>query len=72
MTLGVGMFIGSWLSGLVVDLYVEGAGHAWNRIWFMPALWAAAVLALFALFFRDRRTPDSVSGGAAMSGRTSL
>ena len=72
VTLGVGMFIGSWLSGLVVDLYVEGAGHAWNRIWFMPALWAAAVLALFALFFRDRRTPDSVSGGAAMSGRTSL
>ena len=31
-----------------------------------------AALALFALFFRDRRTPDSVSGCAAMSGRTSL
>ncbi len=72
VTLGVGMFIGSWLSGLVVDLYVEGAGHAWNRIWLVPALWAAAVLALFALFFRDRRTTDSVSVGAEMSGRTSL
>ena len=55
VTLGVGMFIGSWLSGLVVDLYVAGDGHAWDRIWIVPAVWAAAVLALFALFFRERR-----------------
>ena len=55
VTLGVGMFIGSWLSGLVVDMYVAGDGHAWDRIWIVPAVWAAAVLALFALFFRDRR-----------------
>ena len=56
MTLGVGMFIGSWLSGLVVDLYVEGGGHDWSGIWIVPALWAAAVLALFALAFKDRPT----------------
>ena len=55
VTLGVGMFIGSWLSGLIVDMYVAGDGHAWDRIWIVPAVWAAAVLALFALFFRDRR-----------------
>ena len=55
VTLGVGMFIGSWLSGLVVDMYVAGDGHAWDRIWIVPAVWAAAVLVLFALFFRDRR-----------------
>ncbi len=55
VTLGVGMFIGSWLSGLVVDLYVAGDGHAWDRIWIVPAVWAAAVLVLFALFFRERR-----------------
>ena len=55
VTLGVGMFIGSWLSGLVVDMYVAGDGHAWDRIWIVPAVWAAAVLALFALFFRERR-----------------
>ena len=54
VTLGVGMFIGSWLSGLVVDLYAQEAGHAWNRIWTVPALWAIAVMAVFALFFRDR------------------
>ncbi len=55
VTLGVGMFIGSWLSGLVVDMYVAGDGHAWDRIWIVPAVWAAAVMALFALFFRERR-----------------
>ena len=57
MTLGVGMFIGSLLSGFVVDLYVAGDGHAWRQIWIVPAVWAAAVLVLFALFFRDRRAP---------------
>ncbi len=54
VTLGVGMLIGSWLSGRVVDVYVQGDGHAWDRIWLVPALWAAAVLVLFAVAFRDR------------------
>ena len=54
VTLGVGMFIGSWVSGRVVDAFVlgGGAGHAWDRIWMVPAAGAAAVLVLFALFFR--------------------
>ncbi len=57
VTLGVGMFIGSWLSGKVVDLYVVAgsvAQHDWPKIWLVPALSAAAVLVLFALFFQDR------------------
>jgi hypothetical protein len=55
VTLGVGMFIGSWLSGYVVDSYSlgAGAGHAWDRIWLVPAAGAAVVLVLMALFFRD-------------------
>ncbi|MEE2964988.1 MAG: nucleoside permease [Acidobacteriota bacterium] len=60
VTLGVGMFIGSLLSGFVVDLYVAGDGHVWRQIWIVPAVWAAAVLVLFALFFRDRRAPAAV------------
>lgn len=55
VTLGVGMFIGSLLSGYVVDLHVAGDAHAWRQIWIVPAVWAAAVLGLFAVFFRDRR-----------------
>ncbi|MDA1093995.1 MAG: nucleoside permease [Acidobacteria bacterium] len=60
VTLGVGMFIGSLLSGYVVDLYVAGDAHAWRQIWIVPAVWAAAVLGLFAVFFRDRRRAASV------------
>ena len=57
VTLGVGMFIGSWLSGRVVDLYAEGGvplAHDWTRIWLVPAVWAGLVLILFAVFFNHR------------------
>ncbi len=54
VTLGVGMLIGSWVSGRVVDAFRVGAdNHAWNQIWLVPAAGAAAVLVLFALFFRS-------------------
>jgi len=48
VTLGVGMFIGSWLSGTVVDAFQ----HQWDRIWLVPSAGAAAVLLMFAVFFR--------------------
>ena len=51
VTLGAGMFIGSWVSGRIVDAFATPAGHAWDRIWLVPAAGAAAVLLLFALFF---------------------
>ena len=53
VTLGIGMFIGAWASGTVVDMYTKGpAAHDWTSIWLVPAAGAAAVLVLFALFFR--------------------
>jgi nucleoside transporter len=54
VTLGLGMFIGSWVSGRIVDRFAlaEG-GHTWMRIWLVPAAMAGAVLVLFALFFRS-------------------
>ena len=56
VTLGIGMFVGSYLSGWVVDQYTyaqEGAQlHSWRPIWLIPAGFAAGVLVLFALFFR--------------------
>ncbi len=56
VTLGVGMFIGSWASGRVVDAFRLGDGHDWHRIWLVPAGGAALVLVLFALFFRSDDT----------------
>lgn len=57
VTYGVGMLIGSWLSGKVVDIYAvsltgSAVGHDWNRIWLVPAAGAGIVLVLFAVFFR--------------------
>jgi nucleoside transporter len=54
VTLGVGMLIGSWLSGTVVDYFATStAGHMWDRIWLVPAAGAGAVLLLFAFCFRS-------------------
>ena len=52
MTSGIGYFIGSFVSGRVVEAYASGAGHAWAQIWMVPAIMAAGVLLLFALLFR--------------------
>jgi nucleoside transporter len=62
VTLGVGLFIGSWVSGKVVDAYaVTGANgvatHDWRSIWMVPAAGAAVILVIFALLFR----PASIS-----------
>jgi len=56
VTLGVGMFIGSYLSGLVANAYrVEGAiPHDWTKLWLVPAAMAGAVLLLFAAAFNER------------------
>ena len=52
VTLGVGMFIGSWASGRVVDAYAAAGGHDWTPIWVIPAGGAFVVLLLFAALFR--------------------
>jgi len=54
-TYGVGMFIGTLISGKVVDKYVIAEGHNWKGIWFVPAYIALAVLLYFILFFKEKR-----------------
>ena len=63
VTLGVGMFIGSYLSGRVVDMYrVEGAvPHDWPSIWMVPAVAAVVVLVLFIAFFRPQAARATVT-----------
>ncbi len=58
-TMGVGLFIGAWLSGLVVEHYtLAGGGHDWQAIWLVPAVGATGVLILFAVLFRPRAGSD--------------
>jgi nucleoside transporter len=58
VTYGVGMFVGSYLAGWVVDQYTytqDGAVlHTWQPIWIIPAVFSTVVLALFAVFFNYR------------------
>ena len=66
VTLGVGLFIGSWVSGKVVDAYaMTGANgivtHDWRSIWMVPAVGAAVILVIFALLFRPSSTPRSAA-----------
>ena len=57
VTYGVGMLIGSWVSGPVVDRYArqaDGGGlvsHDWTAIWLWPASMAFVIILLFAFFF---------------------
>jgi nucleoside transporter len=59
-TYGLGMFIGTWVSGLVANEYKTGELHDWKSIWLVPAIIAAAVLIYFILFFKEKRTGKTV------------
>jgi nucleoside transporter len=54
-TYGIGMGIGSWLAGLVADMYTVNGVKDWTSIWMVPAGIAAVVLVLFVLFFKDNK-----------------
>ncbi|WP_293714333.1 nucleoside permease [Stenotrophomonas sp. UBA7606] len=53
-TYGVGMLIGTFLSGAVVEHFTTAAGPDWRQIWLFPAGVALIVLVAFLLLFRDR------------------
>ncbi|UOQ68664.1 nucleoside permease [Hymenobacter volaticus] len=57
-TYGVGMLLGSLLSGQIVDAHkTSDTLHDWQTIWLIPAAIAAGVLVVFLLLFRDKNAP---------------
>ena len=54
-TYGLGMFIGTWFSGFVVDHYKLGTGHNWTGVWMVPAFIAVGVFLYFVLLFKEKR-----------------
>ena len=62
-TYGIGMGIGSILSGKVLDKYstIEGTvtKHDWTSVWMVPAGIAAVVLVLFIIFFKDNKVVNN-------------
>src|SRR6202045_897209 len=64
ITYGIGMFLGAYLSGWVVDLYANTSGggalaHNWRSIWMVPAIGSAIVLFIFLIGFRDEERAPS-------------
>ncbi len=53
-TYGVGMFVGTWLSGYVVNHYTIDNVYHWKGIWLVPAFIAFAVMLLFAFVFKTK------------------
>jgi nucleoside transporter len=53
-TYGIGMGIGSKLSGVVLDAYTSNGVHDWKSVWMVPAGIAVLVLILFVLFFQEK------------------
>jgi len=62
-TYGVGMLIGTFLSGAVVEHYTTEAGRDWQQIWLFPAGVALVVLVAFLFLFRER--PASAAAAAS-------
>jgi len=62
-TYGVGMLIGTLISGPIVDNYKSGDNmHNWQSVWLIPAVIAGVVLALFLIFFTDKNSIEQKPG----------
>lgn len=63
MTNGVGAFLGSKVSGFVIDKYytAPGGGREWHGIWLSFAIYALVIAVLFAIFFQHKHNPKDVA-----------
>jgi nucleoside transporter len=68
VTYGLGMFVGAWLSGAVVDHYhlvipVGGVTYEWRSIWLFSSVISVLVLIVFFLTFSEKN--DSAKRSAS-------
>ena len=55
-TYGVGMLAGFWVAGQITNHYLVSENvHDWQSIWTAPAIFAAGVMVLFALLFKNEK-----------------
>lgn len=61
MTNGFGAFLGSKVSGFVIDTYFTNNGAKnWHGIWLAFAIYALIIAVLFAVFFRHKHDKNQV------------
>jgi len=71
-TYGIGILVGSLVSGPIVDYFATPDNHAWRQIWVIPAVIAVVVLIAFLLLFKDRDTPRTDATAPLESSGTTL
>jgi NHS family xanthosine MFS transporter len=64
MTNGFGAFLGSRISGIVIDKYYTLANGSfdWIGIWFAFAGYSLVIAILFAIFFKHKHVPEETAG----------
>ena len=61
VTYGIGMLIGSYASGWVVEQYTNSDNtHLWETIWLIPAGMALFSAIIFAVIFHDDRNEEKI------------
>lgn len=62
MTNGFGAFLGSKISGYIIDnYYTTSTGKDWHGIWLAFAIYALVVAILFAIVFRHKHNPADLA-----------
>jgi len=62
-TYGLGMMIGYYISGPIVDHWKTAPNmHDWKSVWLIPGGISVAVMLLFILFFSDRKRTETQPG----------
>ncbi len=57
LTYGLGMWLGSILSGVMNKQFTtEGVGTNWSQFWLVPSIGVMALVLIFVLFFRSKST----------------
>jgi len=53
ITYGIGIGLGSVISGQIVDMFTVDTIKDWNSIWYIPAVFAGAISLFFAFTFKE-------------------
>lgn len=61
MTNGVGAFMGSKVSGYIIDGYTTNNIKDWQSIWMIFAIYALVVGVLFVVLFKHKHNPNEVT-----------
>lgn len=63
MTNGFGAFLGSFISGIIIDtFFIQPNGHFdWHGIWLAFATYSLVVAILFAILFKHKHNPEALN-----------